>query len=118
MFDPIKVKALRPLKDHVLVREMHFGERFSEAGIFIPDDDKKSQGIRPRWALVYATGPTQKDVKVGQWICIAHGRWTRGIKVEIAGEEFTIRRVDNDEILLVSDERPSDDTLGELDDGR
>lgn len=118
MYGHTKIKSLKPLKDHVLVRDMHFGERLSSGGIYIPDDDKKSQGIRARWALVWATGPEQKDVKAGQWICISHGRWTRGVKVEINDEEFTIRRVDNNDILLVTDEQPDDDTLGELDDGR
>lgn len=112
MFDPTKIKSLKPLKDYVLVRNMHFGERLTSSGIFIPDDDKKTQGIRPRWGLVYATGPRQNDVKVGQWICIAHGRWTRGVNVEVNGEEFVLRRVDNNDILLVSDEMPEDDTLG------
>lgn len=118
MYGPTEIKKLKPLKDHVLVRDMHFGERFTSTGIYIPDDDKKAQGIRARWGLVYATGPSQKDVKVGQWICIAHGRWTRGVRVTIDGEDFTLRRVDNNDILLVSDEQPEDDTLGELDDGR
>ena len=75
-------------------------------------DDMKSTGIRPRWAQVYAIGPEQKDISIGQWICVAHGRWTRGVKIEEpSGNELTIRRVDNNDVLLVSDEQPQDDTL-------
>ena len=56
-------------------------------------------------------GPEQKDVEVGQWVCIAHGRWTRGIEVNINGERMTLRRVDPDAIMLVSDEEPRDDVI-------
>ena len=45
-------------------------------------------------------------------VCVAHGRWTRGIEIEDADGKRTIRRVDPDDILLVSDEPPgADDTL-------
>ena len=109
-----KIKKLRPIKDHVVVRDMSFSHRVLNSGLFIPSDDKKSEGIRPRWAKIFAVGPEQKDVLPGQWICISHGRWTRGLSVEVNGEVFTIRRVDNNDILLVSDEEPEDETLGSL----
>ena len=112
-YDPIKLKAIHPLHDHVLVVDMEFKERFTNSGIYIPSDDKTTQGVRPRWGKVYATGPDQEDVTVGQWICVAHGRWTRGVAVEDAtGTQLVIRRVDNDDILLVSDEKPNDITMG------
>lgn len=74
-------------------------------------DDSKSHGVRPRWARVYAIGPQQTEVQVGQWICVAHGRWTRGVKIEDDDGEQIIRRVDNNDILLVSDEPVIDDTV-------
>jgi co-chaperonin GroES (HSP10) len=111
-FDPIKIKKLKPLKDHVIVTEMEFTERILNSGIILPSDNGKSSGVRPRWGKVYAIGPNQKDIKVGQWILVDHGRWTRGIKIEDKnGDIHTIRRVDNNDILLVSNERPSDDTV-------
>ena len=106
-----EIKSIRPLHDQVIVREMDFKERITSSGIIILGDDGKSEGIRPRWGQVYAVGPEQKDYRVGQWIMIAHGRWTRGADVEVNGEEFTIRKVDLNEILLVSDEKPEDDTM-------
>jgi hypothetical protein len=60
---------------------------------------------------VYATGPDQQDVQVGQWICVAHGRWTRGVEVEDEAGEKTLRRIDPTDILLVSDHLPQDDTM-------
>jgi co-chaperonin GroES (HSP10) len=82
MINSIKVKELKPLHDNILVTEMNFTERFTSGGIVIVGDDGKASGIRPRWGKVYAVGPEQTDVSVGQYVLVAHGRWTRGIKIE------------------------------------
>ena len=92
---------------------MAFEERVSQGGIIIPNDDMKNSGIRPRWAKVYAVGPEQKDVQVGQYILISHGRWTRGIKIQDQEGEKTIRKVDNNDILLVSDDPVNDQTMSD-----
>jgi|SaaInlStandDraft_4_1057021.scaffolds.fasta_scaffold83042_2 co-chaperonin GroES (HSP10) len=105
------IKGLKPLHSNVIVKNMNFHERFTEGGILIPGDDKKSEGIRPRWAEVMAVGPEQNDVSVGQYILVKHGRWTRGQNVDIDGEDMVIRRIDEDDILLVSDDPQSDDTF-------
>ena len=111
---PSKVNKIVPVHDVVLVSEMKFEERVTTSGIIIPNDDGKNSGIRPRWAKVYAIGPEQTDVKVGQYILIDHGRWTKGITIEseIDGK-ITIRKVDNDDILLVSDEPVYDETISD-----
>jgi co-chaperonin GroES (HSP10) len=114
---PIKAEAIRAIKDHVLVADMNFSERFTSGGIFIPTDDMKSSGVRPRWAMVVAVGPEQQDVRVGQYILVTHGRWTRGLEIEMGGRAATIRRVDNNDILLVSDEPMVDDTMSKETDG-
>lgn len=107
-----KIKSLMPLRDHVIVRDMNFEGRTLSSGIVLLSDDGKTDGIRPRWAQVYAVGPDQQDVAVGQWVLIEHGRWTRGLKVDIDGEEFVIRRADPSCILAVQDEAPdADDTI-------
>jgi hypothetical protein len=63
---------------------------------------------------VYAIGPKQQDVKVGEWICVAHGRWTRGVEIERSdGVSLTIRKVDNKDILLISDSPVNDDTMSD-----
>jgi len=114
MFKPIKVNQLRALNDHVLVADMNFKERKLSSGIYLLNDDGRGAGIRPRWARVYATGPEQADITVGQWILVAHGRWTRGVTLEDSTGEVTIRRIDPNDILLVSDSEPDgDDTLSE-----
>jgi co-chaperonin GroES (HSP10) len=115
-FEPHKITQdrIKALQDNVLVADMEFDTRLSRGGIIIPNDDGTSLGIRPRWGRVYAVGPKQTDVVVGQWIMVAHGRWTRGIDIDdgTTDHKVTIRKIDPKDILLVSDEsdRPLDDT--------
>jgi co-chaperonin GroES (HSP10) len=107
-----RIGKLIPLGDNILVRDMSFEGRKLASGIFLLNDDGKTDGIRPRWARVYAIGPDQKDVVPGQWIMVEHGRWSRGIEVEIDDEHFTLRRVDPKCIMFVSDEQPDNiDTI-------
>ena len=110
--DAHKVKALKAIRDDVIVRDMEFKDRTLASGILLADDNYKSEGIRPRWGEVYKVGSMQTKFKPGQWICVAHGRWTRGSRIEIDGEEITVRRIDLDEVLLVADEKPLDETMG------
>lgn len=109
-----EIGGIRPLRDTVLVTDMNFEFRVTTSGIILPSDDAKDSGIRPRWAKVYAVGPEQLDVQAGQWILVSHGRWTRGIDiVDSSGVRKTIRKVDNNDILLISDEPVTDDTMGD-----
>ena len=112
-FSPTQVKSIQPLGDIIIVSEMAFDERISHGGIVLPNDDMKSSGIRPRWGKVYALGPEQKDIKVGQYILISHGRWSRGVKIEDDEGEKVIRKVDPNDILLVSDDLMQDETMGD-----
>jgi co-chaperonin GroES (HSP10) len=109
-----KVKGkIIPIRDNVLVTDMNFDARITKGGIVLPSDDGKSEGVRHRWARVWAVGPEQKDVKVDDWILLEHGRWTRGVTVELEdGAEIIIRRADTKAILLVTEEKPADDTFG------
>jgi len=109
--NPIKIKSITPIGDHVIVSDMNFKERITTSGIVLLSDNGKSAGIRPRWAQVYAVGPAQTDVRVGEWICVDHGRWTRGVDIEDASGVHTIRRIDVNDILMVSDTQPNDDTI-------
>jgi co-chaperonin GroES (HSP10) len=108
-----KVKNIKPLNDSIIVSDMQFDERISNGGILLLNDDMKNSGIRPRWGKVYAIGPEQKDVQVGQYVLISHGRWTRGIKIDDGTGEKVIRKVDNNEILLISDDLVNDQTMSD-----
>ncbi len=98
-----------PLRDNVLVSNMNFGFEETKTGIILTSDDGKSQGIHPRWGKVWAVGPEQKDIKVGEWVCVEHGRWTRTIEFETENNEAVeLRMVDTKAILMTSEEKPDD----------
>tara|TARA_Y100000592_G_scaffold34662_1_gene55105 strand:+ start:412 stop:852 length:441 start_codon:yes stop_codon:yes gene_type:complete len=97
---------IKPLKKRVLVSDMQFGATKSKGGIILLDDDGTEAGIHPRWAKVYAVGDQQDDVAIGQWLLVAHGRWSRALKVKKDGKELEVRMIDENDILLVSDDEP------------
>lgn len=99
--------------NRVLVSDMYFGEQKTKSGLILRDDDGQTRGIYPRWGKVYAKGPKNIDsYEVGDWILIEHGRWTRGIDLDDDGNEVTVRMVEAESVLAVSDERPSDVNMG------
>jgi len=114
-FQPHRLQQsqIHPLNNSVIVSEMVFDQRITSSGIILPNDNGTGSGIRPRWGQVYAVGPKQTDVTVSQWICVAHGRWTRGIDIEDESGKKTLRRIDPNDILMVSDELPQDDTMSD-----
>jgi len=100
---------IRPLRDKVMVTDMNFGEGKTKGGIVLTSDDGKSSGLHPRWCRVLFVGNEQTDIKVGQWLLMMHGRWTRGMEYETEdGEEITVRMIDLEGVLLVSDEKPDE----------
>ena len=106
----------KPIGSHIIVCDMSFDQRITHGGILLPNDDMKSAGIRPRWGKIYAVGSKNKDTDIveGKWVCVSHGRWTRGIEIEDETGKKTLRRVDADDILMMSDEEVSDSTLSEM----
>jgi hypothetical protein len=91
---------------------MDFDEMTTAGGLIVKSDNGKAHGIKPRWGKVYCVGPKQIDVKVGQWILIEHGRWTRAMHINDGEHEVKAHRVDVTGIMLVSDEKPNDFYIG------
>jgi co-chaperonin GroES (HSP10) len=112
-YDVKKIKSFRALQNYVIVTDMNFKEKLTSSGIIIPNSDGKLEGIHARWGRVYAVGDRQQDVQVGQYILVKHGRWTRGTLIEDQEGEKTIRRVDDADILMVSDEPMQDESIGQ-----
>jgi co-chaperonin GroES (HSP10) len=105
--------TLDTIHDNVLITDMNFEEQVSTGGIIVKSDNGKTEGIKPRWGRVFKIGPEQTDVKVGDWVLIEHGRWTRGVQLEDdIGKVVTIRRVETKSIIAISDHLPSDVNLG------
>jgi co-chaperonin GroES (HSP10) len=96
-------------KGKVLVTELEGGSRIIN-GIIIPDDNGKSEGIRPRWGKVYAVGEDITEITPGQWVLVENGRWTRmvevkeddGTRIKLWGVEYPAS------VHLVSDDFPED----------
>ena len=103
----MKAKAIR---DKILIYNIEKGERMTAGGIVLTDDDKRSSGVRPRWAQIYDVGPEVKDPELvpGRWVLVEHGRWTRGMEIDTdEGERITLWGVQwPDPIIMVSDEKP------------
>jgi co-chaperonin GroES (HSP10) len=94
---------INPLRDNVIVQDMEFGIQTTNKGLIMLNDDGANHGIKPRWGKVHSVGPEQTEIKVGDYILVSHGRWTRGIELENESGVVTIRMVDNADILAVSD---------------
>jgi len=104
----MKITNIKAKGDNILAISMDKGERKTAGGIVIPDDNGKEHGIRPRWCQVHSVGPRSElidDVQPGDWILVAHGRWTHGIEADEVG---IIWRIDPNGILLHSNERPAE----------
>lgn len=102
---------LKPIKSRVLVTDMNFDDYKTKSGLIIPGDDGKTHGIKPRWGKVLAVGPKGPDeLKPGDWILIAHGRWSRGLKMQDpeTKETKTVWMVESKSILLQGDHKPAD----------
>lgn len=95
---------LKPLPGKVLVHSMEYGDTRTAGGLIISNDDGKERGIRPRWCTVYRVGEDVTDVKPGDRVLVAHGRWTRGVRVKPPeGEPLVVRMVENSSIMLVQE---------------
>jgi hypothetical protein len=61
------------------------GEYTTRGGLIMLDDDGKTQGIRTRFFEVHDVGNNNcvsKDVKAGDLVAVAHGRWSRGFDID------------------------------------
>jgi Chaperonin 10 Kd subunit len=98
---------INAFKGKVLVTDLERGSRIVN-GIIIPDDNGKSEGIRPRWGKVYSVGNDITDIIPGQWILIENQRWTRMLKVKQEdGSDLQLWGVEwPKSVMLVSDDDP------------
>ena len=112
-FAPKKIKV-RALSKDILVVDMDMGDMTTAGGIVIQSDNGKAHGVKPRWAKVYKVGSeVDIDVKVGQWVLIEHGRWTRKINIDDGEGVKDFQKVEIKSIMAVADERPDDFYIGQ-----
>ena len=106
----MKIKGtVAPLRKKVFVTDIEFGDEVTASGLILQSDNGKGEGIKPRWGRVWAIGPDQQDVKIGEWILMEHARWTR--EMEYENEDGTISKIymaDLKGMMLSADEKPND----------
>ena len=104
----------RAIGNRVLVTDMYFGEQKTKTGIVLTDDDGQTRGIYPRWARVYSIGPdnNHNEYKIGDWILVEHGRWTRAFNMDDGTGARDYRMVETESILAYSEEKPDDVQMG------
>lgn len=105
---------IKALPGRVLVTDMDFGER-KIGNIVLADDNRKSSGVRARWAKVYSVGKGVTEVKEGEYILVAHGRWTRGIEVPQDNPEdnFKVWQVEYPDGVLAASDKKEFDTFAD-----
>ena len=104
----MKIKGkLEPLRDKVFLSHIEFGDETTAGGILLTSDNGKGGGIKPRWGRVWAIGPEQQDVKVGDWILMEHARWTREFIHEAEDGTLTsLHMADLNAMIVSADEKP------------
>ena len=105
------MSSITPIHDKVLAKMIDgFGHFKTTSGIIIEEKNMTGGSIRPRWFKILFTGPKQKSVQPGEYVLMAHGRWSRGVDYD--GDKLYF--LDNDEMLAVSDEAPDGINDGEI----
>lgn len=101
---------LRAMREKILAEMVDKPEGFkkTKSGIFINDKDATTDAIRPRWFKVYSVGEGIDWIKEGQYVWVAHGRWSNGVKID---DDLKLYLLDNEECLMVSDENPVEEGL-------
>jgi co-chaperonin GroES (HSP10) len=98
----MKVKALKN-KILALMVDRPDGFKKTKSGLITMDKDNDVTGIRPRWFQVYSVGEGIDWLREGQYVFVAHGRWSNGVKID---EDTKLYLLDNEECLAVQDEDP------------
>ena len=104
---------LKPLPGNIFA-VLQLGERVTQGGIVLRDDNGKDEGVRPRWAKVWMVADDISDIKPGEWILCEHGRWTMRITIkDDEGKDFQFVKIDPNGIIGVQSEEPTDISFGE-----
>ena len=77
----------------------------TQGGIILTEKDATENAVRPRWFKVYSVGSEIDFIKEGEYVMVAHGRWSNGLKIN---EDLKLYRIDNEECLAVNDTNPMD----------
>lgn len=101
------MKKLIPINDKVIGKSVDdYGLKTTAGGLIINEKDGVPESIRPRWFEVTHVGPKNIDFKIGDFVLVAHGRWSRGFTIN-DDDDTKYFHLDSDEIMLISDTKPN-----------
>ena len=86
-------------------------EKVTDGGIILKEKDATEAAVRPRWFKVYSVGSGIDWIKEGEYVMVAHGRWSNGLKID---ENLKLYLIDNEECLAVNDTNPMEDNNIEI----
>ena len=81
-------------------------ESVTKAGVILLADNKTESGMKPRWFKALAVHPEEKDVKEGDYMLVAHGRWSREYVYDDEDETQYIMVVESKSVMGVQDKSP------------
>ena len=82
-------------------------ETVTKTGVILLADNATEGGMKPRWFKALSVHPEEKDVNEGDYILVAHGRWSREYKRENKdGETEVLIIVESESVLGINDEYP------------
>lgn len=84
-----------------------YGEKETDGGIIINEKDGDIKSIRPRWFEITHVGPEYPHLKVGEFVFVEHGRWSRGFKDPEFPTKGKLHMLDNEKIIAVCDTLPN-----------
>ena len=99
---------IRPLKGKITVQilEDPRKEQVTKAGVILLADNATEAGMKPRWFKAIAVHPEEEDVKEGDYVLVAHGRWSREYIYDDKDETQYIMVCESESLLGISDEFP------------
>jgi len=100
-------RKLIPIHDKVIGKSVDdYGLKTTAGGLIINEKDGAAESIRPRWFEVTHVGPKNQVVEVGDFVLVAHGRWSRGFTINV-DDDTKYFHLDSDEILIKTNTKPN-----------
>ena len=81
-------------------------ETVTKDGVILLANDGTAAGMQPRWFKAIAVHPEEKDVKEGDYMLVAHGRWSREYVYDDEDETQYIMVVESESVMGVQDKYP------------
>ena len=81
-------------------------ESVTKDGVILLANNATEGGMQPRWFKALAVHPEEKDVKEGDYMLVAHGRWSREYIYDDEDETQYVMVVESESVMGLQDEYP------------